>query len=107
MDRLPSVGQLSVHTLFSPCRFAVFGYVAAMQFTPARLARSIRAHIPDFRIDYDVEPMRQRIADSWPMRLDDTAAREEWGWSPRYGLEPMVTDMLNKLGEKLATRRGR
>jgi nucleoside-diphosphate-sugar epimerase len=75
--------------------------VTAMQFTPAVLADAIARHLPHFTIGYDVDPVRQRIADSWPKRLDDSAAREEWGWSPQYGLEPMVTDMLAHLQEKL------
>ena len=75
--------------------------VTAMQLTPARLADAIRAHLPDFRIDYDVDPVRQRIADSWPRRLDDTAARAEWGWRPEYELDRMTADMLERLAEKL------
>jgi nucleoside-diphosphate-sugar epimerase len=75
--------------------------VTAMQLTPAVLADMIRARIPDFEITYDVDPMRQGIADSWPMRLDDTAARQEWGWQPEYDAEAMVTDMLDQLGAKL------
>jgi len=81
--------------------------IAAMQFTPAQLARAIQAHLPDFRMHYAVDPMRQAIADSWPRKLDDSAARLEWGWAPRYDLRALVTDMLDKLGEKLgATVKG-
>ena len=76
--------------------------IAAMQFTPEQLAEAIREHIPDFVIDYDVDPLRQGIADSWPKRLDDTAAREEWGWQPDYDLDAMVEDMLVNLRRKLA-----
>ncbi|HEY0674520.1 MAG TPA: NAD-dependent epimerase/dehydratase family protein [Longimicrobiales bacterium] len=76
--------------------------VTAMQLTPRSLAEMIQLHIPDFKISYDVDPVRQRIADSWPQRLDDSAARAEWGWQPQYGAEPMVTDMLQKLSEKAA-----
>ena len=75
--------------------------IAAMQFTPAQLADAIRVHLPHFRIRYDVDPMRQAIADSWPVRLDDTAAREEWGWRPRYDLPAMVAEMLEQLSAKL------
>jgi nucleoside-diphosphate-sugar epimerase len=75
--------------------------VTAMQLTPERLAAAIRSHIPGFTIDYDVDPVRQRIADSWPRRLDDSAARREWGWEARYDLEAMVEDMLAKLAERL------
>ncbi len=75
--------------------------ITAMQLTPARLAAAIAEHLPGFAIDYDVDPVRQEIADSWPRRLDDTAAREEWGWRPEYGMEAMTTDMLEHLSLKL------
>ena len=75
--------------------------LGAVNFTPEELAAEIRKHLPDFEIDYDVDPVRQRIADSWPESLDDSAAREEWGWSPRYDLSSMVDDMLEKLRERL------
>jgi len=75
--------------------------IAALQLTPERLAGALRRHVPEFRIEYDVDPVRQRIADSWPRRLDDTAAREEWGWRARYGLESMTDDMLRHLRVKL------
>ena len=76
--------------------------VTAMQLTPRSLAEMIKRHIPDFEIDYDVDPVKQNIADSWPQRLDDSAAREEWGWAPQYDAESMVADMLQKLSEKNA-----
>ena len=76
--------------------------VTAMQFTPARLAEMIRVHIPEFEISYAVDPVRQRIADSWPRRLDDSAARDEWGWQPRYNAEEMVADMITQITAKLA-----
>jgi len=75
--------------------------IAAMQFTPETLAAAIRKHIPDFTIDYEVDPLRQGIAESWPKRLDDTAAREEWDWQPDYDLDAMVEDMLLNLRKKL------
>lgn len=76
--------------------------VTAMQLTPRSLAAMIKRHIPEFEIDYAVDPVRQRIADSWPQRLDDSAARKEWNWQPQYDAETMVTDMLQKLSEKTA-----
>jgi len=76
--------------------------IAAMQFTPDQLATAIRKHIPEFVIDYDVDPLRQGIAESWPKRLDDSAAREEWDWEPDYDLDAMVEDMLLNLRRKLA-----
>lgn len=75
--------------------------VAAMSFTPEELAESIREHIPEFAIDYDVDPVRQAIADSWPQTIDDSAARSEWGWEPGYDLSAMTKDMLEKLRAKL------
>lgn len=75
--------------------------IAAMQLTPVGLAEAIRAHIPAFEIDFDVDPRRQRIAESWPRRVDDTAAREEWGWAPVHDLPTMVEDMLGRLAERL------
>ncbi len=75
--------------------------VAAMQLTPARLAEAIRRYVPDFRVTYRVDPARQAIAASWPRRIDDTAARQEWGWAPEYGLDAMVVDMLEHLSLKL------
>jgi nucleoside-diphosphate-sugar epimerase len=71
--------------------------VTAMQFTPPQLAAAIREHIPGFEIEYDVDPVRQAIADSWPRRLDDSAARAEWGWKHEYGLREMTEDMLRNL----------
>jgi nucleoside-diphosphate-sugar epimerase len=75
--------------------------VTAANFTPTELTREIRRHLPHFEIDYDIDPVRQRIADSWPGALDDTAAREEWGWAPRYDLAAMTADMIEKLRAKL------
>jgi len=75
--------------------------VTAMNFTPEELAAEIRRHIPEFKIDYQVDPVRQAIADSWPNSLDDSAARTEWGWCPEFDLPAMVGDMLANLGMKL------
>ncbi len=75
--------------------------VAAMNFTPEEVAAEIAGHIPEFTISYAVDPVRQGIADSWPNSIDDTAAREEWGWSPSYDLERMTSDMLEQLRRKL------
>ena len=75
--------------------------VTAMSFDPEEIAASIRKKIPEFELDYDVDPVRQSIANSWPNSMDDTAAREEWDWNPKYDLDAMTEDMLAKLGEKL------
>jgi nucleoside-diphosphate-sugar epimerase len=76
--------------------------VTGMNFTPTELAAEITKHIPAFRIDYRVDPVRQAIADSWPMSLDDSAARQEWGWDPQYDLPAMVRDMLENVEKNLA-----
>ena len=73
----------------------------AFSFTPEQIAEEIRARIPAFRIDYEIDPLRQAIADSWPDSIDDTPAREEWGWKPQYDLPSMVDDMLANLRAKL------
>jgi nucleoside-diphosphate-sugar epimerase len=75
--------------------------VTAMQLTPASLAEAIQVHLPEFSIDYRVDPVRQRIASSWPRRLDDRAARAEWGWRPGYDIATMVAEMLERLAERL------
>jgi nucleoside-diphosphate-sugar epimerase len=73
--------------------------LAGFSFSPAELAVEIRKHIPDFSIAYKPD-FRQTIADSWPMTIDDRAARAEWGWQPRYNLAQMTADMLEKLGKR-------
>lgn len=75
--------------------------VTACSFTPAELAAEIRKHLPAFEIRYEVDPVRQAIADSWPQSLDDSAARAEWGWRPEYDLPTMTADMLAQLRRKL------
>ena len=74
--------------------------VSAMSFDPEILAAEIKKHIPGFVMNYDVDPVKQKIADSWPNRMDDTAARQEWGWNPRFNLESMTNDMLKVITEK-------
>ena len=75
--------------------------VTAMSFAPENIANEIKRYIPDFVIEYNIDPVRQAIADSWPNKMDDSAAREEWGWKPSYGLASMTKDMLEKLSKKL------
>ncbi len=74
--------------------------VTAMNFTPEELAAEIRRHLSDFAITYEVDPVRQAIADSWPESLDDSAARREWGWAPEFDLPALVVDMLAHLGDR-------
>lgn len=76
--------------------------VTAMSFTPEEQAAYIRAYLPQFEIDYDVDPVRQAIANSWPNSLEDYAARVEWGWEPEYELDSMTRDMLDVLSARRA-----
>jgi len=78
--------------------------VAAMSFSPAELVAEIKKHIPDFVCEYKPD-FRQQIADSWPMSIDDSAAREDWGWRPEYDLAAMVKDMIEKLSKRFAEGR--
>jgi len=75
--------------------------VAAISFSPAELAEEIKKHIPDFVISYEPDH-RQAIADSWPKTIDDSSARMEWGWEPRFDLATMTEDMLRNLREILS-----
>ena len=75
--------------------------VNSMSFEPEELAGAIRRRVPHFSMDYEVDPLRQYIADSWPNSLDDTVARQEWDWQPDYGLDAMVDDMYENLSRKL------
>jgi nucleoside-diphosphate-sugar epimerase len=75
--------------------------VTAMSVSPEDLAAEIRKHIPDFAIDYQVDPVRQAIAESWPRSLDDSAARADWGFAPKFDLAGMTADMLTRLREKI------
>ncbi len=75
--------------------------VAAISFSPAELAKEIKKHIPDFVISYEPDH-RQAIADSWPKTIDDSSARMEWGWEPRFDLATMTEDMLRNLREILS-----
>lgn len=74
--------------------------IASMSFDPEIIFNKIKEYEPDFQMNYKVDPLRQAIADSWPNSLDDTCAREEWGWKPEYDLDAMTRDMLAKLKEK-------
>jgi len=80
------------------------GYnLAAMSFSPAELAAEIGKHIKEFRITYSPDS-RQKIADSWPRSIDDSAARQDWGWEPEYDLERMVSEMLDRLRVRLTAQ---
>jgi len=70
--------------------------VGAMSFSAGELAASIKKYIPSFEIEYQPD-FRQNIADSWPNAVDDTAARQEWGWKPAFDLDAMTQDMLKNI----------
>ncbi|MFB6804619.1 L-threonine 3-dehydrogenase [Peribacillus butanolivorans] len=74
--------------------------VSAMSFDPEQIASEIKRHIPEFVMNYEVDPARQSIADSWPNTIDSTCAKEEWGFKAEYDLEKMTRDMLIKLRVK-------
>lgn len=75
--------------------------VAAMSFDPEEIFNEIKKHKPDFEMVYEIEPLKQSIADSWPDCLDDSCARKEWGWEHKYDLAAMTKDMLEKLTKRL------
>lgn len=75
--------------------------IASMSFDPEIISAKIKEHVPGFEMEYELDPLRQEIADSWPDSLDDTCAREEWDWKPEFGLEEMTVDMLKNLRVKL------
>ena len=75
--------------------------VAAMSFDPDMIYHSIKKLKPDFEMSYDIDPLKQSIAESWPDQMDDSCARREWGWAHEYNLPAMTHDMLEKLEKKL------
>lgn len=75
--------------------------IASMSFEPEQLFAAIRKYIPDLKVRYEVDPVRQAIADSWPNKMDDSCARKEWDWRPKYDLDAMVRDMIENLRKKL------
>ena len=75
--------------------------IASMSFDPEIIYNKIKEYIPDFRMEYELDPLRQSIADSWPDSLDDSCARTEWDWMPEYDLDAMSKDMIKNLRVKL------
>ncbi len=74
--------------------------VGAMSFTAKDLAESVKKRVPGFEIEYKPD-YRQAIADTWPMSVDDSVAREEWGWKPDYDLDAMSDDMISAIKKKI------
>ena len=79
--------NISIHTSYN---------VSGMSFSPKEIAASIQQHIPDFSISYKPD-YRQNIANSWPQSIDDSVARNDWGWKQDYNLASMTADMLLNL----------
>lgn len=75
--------------------------VTAMSFDPEMIYQAICKHVPGFEMTYDVCALKQGIADSWPNSLDDSCARNEWGWKPKFDLDSMTVDMLEQLKKKI------
>ena len=75
--------------------------IASMSFEPDQIYQAIKAECPQFEMDYQVDALKQSIAESWPNSLDDTCARMEWDWKSEYDLQSMTKDMLKRLQEKL------
>jgi nucleoside-diphosphate-sugar epimerase len=75
--------------------------VTAMSFDPEIIYNAIKKHYPNFEMVYEPEPIKQAIADSWPNNMDDSCARNEWGWKPQYDLDKMTEDMILNLKKKL------
>lgn len=75
--------------------------IASMSFAPETIYEAIRREVPGFEMEYQPDPLKQSIADSWPDSMDDSCARQEWDWKPEYDLESMTRDMLAKLRTRL------
>lgn len=78
--------------------------IAAMSFDPEMIYAEVKKLVPDFQMEYNIDQLRQNIANSWPNSLDDTCAREEWGWKPKFDLTTMSQDMIEKLKIKFQTK---
>lgn len=76
--------------------------ITSMSFTPKQLFAKIKERIPEFEADYKIDPVKARISASWPDCMDDSCARREWGWNPKWGIDEMVDDMIRACREKLA-----
>lgn len=75
--------------------------VTSMSFTPEELFTAIKKRVPSFTWDYNVDPVKAQISASWPDCLDDSCARQEWGWNPKWGMDEMIDDMLAACRKKV------
>jgi len=78
--------------------------ISAISAEPKDFEKAIQKHIPEFKLSYNVDPIRQKIADSWPNSIDSTAAAEEWGFKAEYDIDRMTADMLEKISEKTTVK---
>jgi nucleoside-diphosphate-sugar epimerase len=78
--------------------------VTAMSVAPETIAAAIKKVIPEFELNFEIDPLRQAIADSWPDSIDDSAAQKEWGWRPGYDLESMTKDVLKNIRVNLESK---
>jgi len=103
MMYMPDAVQAAVKLMEAPAeklRHRNAFNVTSMSFSPEDATAYIRKHIPSFKLSYDIDPVRQGIANSWPNSLEDYAARVEWGWKPEYDLAKMTVDMLTVLSKR-------
>ncbi len=77
--------------------------ITAMHFTPEDIYASIKKYIPEFEMVYEVDPVKAKIASTWPNWMDDTCARQEWDFNPNFDLDSMTQDMIKVLREKFST----
>lgn len=76
--------------------------ITAMSFNPTQLFAQIKKHVPNAEFSFNPDPVKTKISASWPNSMDDSCAREEWGWNPTWDLESMTKDMLQKIAAKLS-----
>ena len=74
--------------------------VTSMSFSPKKLFAAISKRVPGAEFSYDIDPVKAEISASWPDNMDDSCAREEWGWNPQWGMEEMIDDMLSAIKNK-------
>ena len=74
--------------------------LASMSFEPTEIIAEVKRLVPDLEVKFEIDELRQSIADSWPNSMDDSCARAEWGWKPEYDLRAMSEDMVLKLRQK-------
>ena len=109
MMYMPDALKAAVNILEADPRYLVHRNsfnIASRSFDPEEVYEAIKKEIPTFKMKYQVDPVRQAIADSWPNKMDDVCARKEWGWSPSYNLKSMTRDMIKHLRVKLGITEG-